>query len=172
MEHTLALVEKFLSNPILWGIATLVAIALALSGRLSVTAAGWFMGSARESVRPPDSSGSAALVFIVPAAAVAGGMWKPACCAGFQALWESWKSSTFNFSTISAAPHFHSEAGKPAKSAPLRLQARWWYGFLPHQATFGKPRNMHTFTVSCAEPVYVGRMGNGCFWGLPCRCLF
>src|SRR5208283_913945 len=46
MEQALVLVEKFLSNPILWGIATLVAIALALSGRFSVTAATWFMWAA------------------------------------------------------------------------------------------------------------------------------
>src|SRR6516165_8765018 len=74
-------------------------------------------GSARESVKPRDSSGSAALAFIVLAATVAGGMWKPAFCAGFQALWESGESPTFDFSTISTTRHFHSEAGKQPNQA-------------------------------------------------------
>ena len=38
MASALVHIEKFLSNPILWGIAALIAIALGLSGRLSVTA--------------------------------------------------------------------------------------------------------------------------------------
>ena len=76
-----------------------------------------FFGSARESVKPRDSSGSAALAFIVLAATVAGGMWKPAFCAGFQALWESGESPTFDFSTISTTRHFHSEAGKQPNQA-------------------------------------------------------
>ena len=76
-----------------------------------------FLGSARESVKPRDSSGSAALAFIVLAATVAGGMWKPAFCAGFQALWESGESPTFDFSTISTTRHFHSEAGKQPNQA-------------------------------------------------------
>src|SRR5271169_5810166 len=81
-------------------------------------------------------------------------MWEPAFCAGFQALWESGESPTFDFPPISAARHFHSEAGKPAESAPLRLEERWRCRFLAHLALFEKPRNMHTFTVSCAEPYY------------------
>jgi hypothetical protein len=55
-------------------------------------------------------------------------MWKPAFCAGFQALRELGESPTLDFSTISSARHFHSDAGKPAKSAPLRSQTRWRYG--------------------------------------------
>src|SRR5438270_534249 len=49
-------------------------------------------------------------------------MWKPVFCAGFQALWGSWESPPFDFSTISTTRHFHSEPDEPAKSAPLR---RW-----------------------------------------------
>src|SRR5665811_2458004 len=84
-----------------------------------------FFGSVQESEQPRDSSGSAVLTFIVPAAAVAGGMWKPASCAGSQALWESGESPTFDFSPISIARHFHSEAAKQAKSGPLRSQTCW-----------------------------------------------
>src|SRR5665811_23686 len=87
-----------------------------------------FFGSVQESEQPRDSSGSAVLTFIVPAAAVAGGMWKPASCAGSQALWESGESPTFDFSPISIARHFHSEAAKQAKSGPLRSQTCWRYG--------------------------------------------
>lgn len=86
------------------------------------------IGSARESGKPRDSSGSAVLAFIVPAAALAGGMWKPATCAGSQALWESWESPIFDFSPISTARHFHSEAAIPVKSGPLRSQTYWPHG--------------------------------------------
>jgi hypothetical protein len=55
-------------------------------------------------------------------------MWKPAFCAGSQALWESGESPTFDFSPISMARHFHSEAAKQAKSGPLRLQTCWPFG--------------------------------------------
>lgn len=42
----MALLEKLLSHPIFWGVLALVAISIALSGRLSVSAAGWVMWAA------------------------------------------------------------------------------------------------------------------------------
>jgi hypothetical protein len=38
--------EKVLSHPLLWGVCALIALAVALSGKLSVSAAGWLMWAA------------------------------------------------------------------------------------------------------------------------------
>lgn len=46
MEEFFLHIEKFLSHPIVWGITTLVALALALSGKFSVPAATWIMWAA------------------------------------------------------------------------------------------------------------------------------
>ena len=54
----------------------------------------------------------AALAFIVPAAAVAGEMWEPAFCAGFQALWESWESRLLTFPRF---PRRGISTAKPAR---------------------------------------------------------
>jgi internalin A len=43
LETLLLYIEKFLSNPIVWGVMALLAIALALSGRVSMTAATWLV---------------------------------------------------------------------------------------------------------------------------------
>jgi hypothetical protein len=82
-------------------------------------------------------------------------MWKPAFCAGSQALWESGKSPTFDFSPISTARHFHSETGKPAKSGPSALTDMLAVGFGADQAHFGKPLKMRTSSDSCAGPFFL-----------------
>lgn len=46
MARVLPLLEAVLASPITWGVATLVAIALALSGKLSMGAAKWIMWAA------------------------------------------------------------------------------------------------------------------------------
>ena len=63
--------------------------------------------------------------------------------------------SPFDFSTVPSTRHFHSEASKTAKTAPVRLQAGFGVGCGANQARFEKPRRMHIFTVSCAEPFFL-----------------
>ena len=46
MDRLPDLLEKLFSHPIFWGVLALVAISIALGGKLSVSAAGWFMWGA------------------------------------------------------------------------------------------------------------------------------
>jgi hypothetical protein len=46
MASSLESFEKFLSHPILWGVLALIALAVALSGKLSMSAASWLMWAA------------------------------------------------------------------------------------------------------------------------------
>src|SRR6266851_2330964 len=104
------------------------------------------MGSAQESVSPPDFIGVGPCRYQQPAAVVAVEMWEPAFGAGFQARWDG--QQIFGQDAARGPPerHFHSEPG----ILPILIRILSLAAAQDQNVRFQKPaQNEHFYRLSC-----------------------